>query len=218
MGLDGGSEYSWELEQTLRSLAWQTEILSYSHLEQTVVSQFSDPALGRRWRQGIQRTSFTYLLLDSSVTCNLPERRAKLPQSQVWATFLASIFYVGKGKRARPFAHLYQAANIWGQATTKADKKVKRILKIWNCGLGVVCLHIFQNIIPAEAFTREAAMLDALGLANLCNTRGGEYYGVAATWSARQKKQLGIYFLYRAMMVFLNEGERQLRPTDICTP
>nr|CAD7430541.1 unnamed protein product [Timema monikensis] len=174
-------EYSWELEQTLRSLTWQTEILSYSHLEQTVVSQFSDPALGRRWRQGIQRTSFTYLLLDSSVTCNLPERRAKLPQSQVWATFLASIFYVGKGKRARPFAHLYQAANIWGQATTKADKKVKRILKIWNCGLGVVCLHIFQNIIPAEAFTREAAMLDALGLANLCNTRGGEYYGVAAT-------------------------------------
>lgn len=93
--------------------------------------------------------------------------------------------------------------------------QIQRILDIWREGHGVVCLHVFQNIIPVEAFTREAAMLDAIGINNLVNMKGGEYYGPASTWRIRQKHQLGIYLLYRAMRIFLCEGERQLRPTDI---
>ena len=40
---------------------------------------------------------------------------------------------------------------------------MQRILEIWRAGLGVVSLHVFQNVIASEAFTREACMIDALG-------------------------------------------------------
>lgn len=78
-----------------------------------------------------------------------------------------------------------------------------------------MCLHVFQNIIPVEAFTREAAMIDALELSSLKNYKAGKYYGIVSTWSRRQKLNLGLYLLYKAMVIFLNEGERQIKPHDI---
>ena len=42
-------------------------------------------------------------------------------------------------------------------------KKVLHILDIWAGGMGVVSLHCFQNVIPVEAYTREACMMDAIG-------------------------------------------------------
>ena len=81
--------------------------------------------------------------------------------------------------------------------------------------MGVVCLHIYQNVIPVEAYTREAAIIDALGLTNLKNAKCGDYYGVASTWTSHQKRMLGTFLLYRAMLIFLQEGERQLRPGNI---
>lgn len=41
--------------------------------------------------------------------------------------------------------------------------KVLHILDVWSGGMGVVSLHCFQNVIPVEAYTREACMIDALG-------------------------------------------------------
>lgn len=66
-----------------------------------------------------------------------------------------------------------------------------------------------------EAYTREAAMIDAIGLSHLKNIKNGEYYGVAATWSKKNKIKFGLYLLYKAMLIFLSEGERQIRPLDI---
>lgn len=42
--------------------------------------------------------------------------------------------------------------------------KVAQIAEIWQEKLGVVTLHIFQNVIPVEAYTREACMIEALGV------------------------------------------------------
>lgn len=88
-------------------------------------------------------------------------------------------------------------------------------MEIWELGLGVVCLHVFQNLTSAEALTREAAMIDAVGLPRLKNERSGVYYGNVVNWSRSQKQRLGIYLLYRAMMVLLADGERQLKPNEI---
>lgn len=41
--------------------------------------------------------------------------------------------------------------------------KVWHILDIWNSGYGVVCLSVFHNAVTAEALTREACMISALG-------------------------------------------------------
>ncbi|XP_069678427.1 uncharacterized protein [Periplaneta americana] len=208
--------YSSELQRTLQNFDWQKKLVDYLALEKEVANQFSKPEASRRWREGVVKSSFTYLLLDPRITDNLPCRTDILTQSEIWSTFLSSIFYVGKGKRSRPYSHLYQAYSVWKNKTTKImDKKVHYIIDIWNADMGVVCLHVFQNVIPVEAYTREAAMIDAIGLHNLKNMKSGEYYGVAATWTSHQKKMLGTFLLYRAMCIFFYEGERQLRPGDI---
>jgi len=210
------SVYSPELQRTIRDFNWEKRLLEYQKLEREVAQQLTQPEPLRRWREGSVKSSFTYLLLDPRRTKNLPCWPHSLNESETWSTFLSSIFYVGKGKRARPYSHLYQAFAVWNKKTVeKTDKKVHYILDIWKAGMGVVCLHVFQNVIPVEAYTHEAAMIDAIGLENLKNVRCGEYYGIAATWTPHQKRMLGTYLLYHAMCIFLHEGERQLRPGDI---
>lgn len=154
--------------------------------------------------------------MDPRITNNLPRRADKLLPIEQWQTFVASIFYVGKGRRSRPYAHLYEAYGEWKKGIREtSDKKINSILDIWKSNCGVVCLHLFQNTIPVEAYTREAAMIEALGLDRLKNLKSGEYYGIASTWSNHQKRTLGVYLLYKAMHILINEGERQLSPDDI---
>lgn len=178
--------------------------------------QFSKPDPSKKWREGHSKASFTYLLLDPRITQNLPSRSEKLSTEECWKIFLNSIFYVGKGKRSRPYAHLYDALSRWEKNIKNGcNKKIQHILDIWTDGYGIVCLHIFQNVIPVEAYTREAAIISALKLQNLKNAQNGNFYGISDTWPQKQKRLLGVYLLYRAMLIFLNEGERQLRPNDI---
>ena len=81
--------------------------------------------------------------------------------------------------------------------------------------MGTVCVQAFHNLIPAEAFTREAAMIDAIGLPRLKNEKCGMYYGVAASWNSKLKKRLGAFLLYRALRIFIAQNEVQLKPTDV---
>ncbi|KAL6260913.1 hypothetical protein P5V15_008442 [Pogonomyrmex californicus] len=192
---------------------WINHLNTYESLEKQVFQEFAFPDPSRRWREGTSRTSFTYLLLDPRITQNLPNR--SLTEPEVWSTFYNAIFYIGKGKRSRPFAHLYDTFKIWRDGLSTTNEKIKCILDIWNSGHGVICLHVFQNIIPVEAYTREAAMIDAIGKEYLKNSRGGEYYGIVATWSIRQKRKFGRYLLYKALQIFMLEGERQLFPNDL---
>ncbi|KAL3285873.1 hypothetical protein HHI36_000393 [Cryptolaemus montrouzieri] len=208
--------YSVELQKTLRDPDWLKDAAVYKSLEEVLVKEFSNPNPSRKWREGINKTSFTYLLLDPRITNNLPCRAEFMDAKELWEVFLSSIFYVGKGKRSRPYSHLYEAVNLWKQGKKGApNKKLNQILNIWNDNGGVICLHIFQNVIPVEAYTREAAIISALKIENLRNIKGGEFYGLVSTWTQKQKKMLGVYLLHKALMIFINEGERQLSPTDI---
>lgn len=93
--------------------------------------------------------------------------------------------------------------------------KLDRIMDIWRANKGVVCLPVFHNIMPVEAYTREASIIDCIGIGNLTNIKRGDYYGISKSWTMRQRKQLGILLLYKAMHIFMAEGESQLRPDDI---
>lgn len=57
-------------------------------------------------RNALLRSSFNYLLLDPRKTRNLPASRDG--EGRKWKVFLDSVFYVGKGTRSRPYAHLYE--------------------------------------------------------------------------------------------------------------
>lgn len=208
--------YSNELEKSLRSPTWVSDILAYKFLDEAVVTEFSNPDPSKKWREGVSKSSFTYLLLDPRVTKNLPYRCDNMDKKEVWEKFLFAIFYVGKGKKSRPYSHLYDAISLWNQGKfDSANKKLKYILDIWKNGDGVVCLHIYHNIIPAEAYTREAAMIRALSIENLTNIKLGDFYGITTKWSQKNKKNYGVYLLYKAMIIFLNDGERQIYPCDI---
>lgn len=93
--------------------------------------------------------------------------------------------------------------------------KLERIIEIWKSGRGVVCLPVFHSIMPVEAYSREAAIIDSIGVENLTNIKRGDYYGIIKSWTMRQRKQLGVLLLYKAMNVFMAEGESQLKPNDI---
>ncbi|XP_060713167.1 ankyrin repeat and LEM domain-containing protein 1 isoform X2 [Tachysurus vachellii] len=185
--------------------------------EFALCEQFDQPDQNKCWREGLIKSSFNYLLLDPRVTKNLPYRSQALTPHECFQTFISSIFYVGKGKRSRPYSHLYEALEYFkgDKSSKKLSSKVQHILQVWNCGHGVISLHCFQNVIPVEAYTREACMVDAIGLKMLTNQKRGDYYGMVSTWPAKRQRELGVHLLYRAMQIFLAEGERQLRPADI---
>ncbi|XP_072245437.1 uncharacterized protein [Leuresthes tenuis] len=207
------SSYSPELRWVL-----QTFKLPDCHAdEQALSQQFDQPDQNRKWREGIIKSSFNYLLLDPRVTKNLPFRSHTMTPHECFQTFIHAIFYVGKGKRSRPYSHLYEALEYYkGDKTSKKlSLKVQHILQVWNAGQGVISLHCFQNVIPVEAYTREACMVEAIGLKMLTNQKRGDFYGVVSNWQLKRKRELGIHLLYRAMQIFLAEGERQLRPADI---
>lgn len=208
--------FSVELEKTRTKFDCFKDLTFYKFLEETVIKEFSIPDQSRKWREGLNKSSFTYLLLDPRITKNLPCRSETLEPKEVWDIFLSAVFYIGKGKKTRPYSHLYDAVSLWKTGKFDIDSsKLKLILDIWKNDAGVICLHVFHNIIPVEAYTREASMIAAMKLDNLTNSKSGEFYGVAAAWPQRNKKSLGVYLLYKAMNILLQDGERQIYPRDI---
>ncbi|XP_076234753.1 uncharacterized protein LOC143179420 [Calliopsis andreniformis] len=208
-------DYDLEVKPLLVYDDWVNQLERYKIIEKNTFKEFAIVDPSRRWREGINKTSFNYLLLDPRITKDLPSYAESLPKSKIWARFLSAIFYVGKGTRNRPLSHLKDAFDAWVSNQRPENTKVKHILNIWNTGYGIVCLCIFQNTIPVEAYTREAAMIEALGLQNLKNCKSGDYYGIAATWSRKEKCNFGRYLLHQAMQIFLFEGERQIFPQNV---
>uniref|UniRef100_A0A8D2F1Z8 Ankyrin repeat and LEM domain-containing protein 1 n=1 Tax=Theropithecus gelada TaxID=9565 RepID=A0A8D2F1Z8_THEGE len=183
--------------------------------EDALAQQFEQPDPARRWREGVVKSSFTYLLLDPRETQDLPARAFSLTPAERLQTFVRAIFYVGKGTRARPYVHLWEALGHHGRSRKQACPKVRQILDIWASGCGVVSLHCFQHVVAVEAYTREACIVEALGIQTLTNQKQGHCYGVVAGWPPARRRRLGVHLLHRALLVFLAEGERQLRPQDI---
>ena len=64
----------------------------------------------------------------------------------------------------------------------QASDKLNMILNIWRSGYGVISLHVFHNIIPVEAYTREACMIEALGICLIHTSFVFLLYRVVCSW------------------------------------
>ncbi|XP_050529659.1 uncharacterized protein LOC126899136 isoform X2 [Daktulosphaira vitifoliae] len=202
-----GGSFSQQLEELFKiGNSWKSVIMSWSSLECDIVCNKSG-------------SSFTYLLLDPRVTENLPNRVDSFENSiDVLIIFIRSIFYIGKGTNARPNDHMREAFNEWvgvGSNNKVPNPKIEFILNLWRENKGVVCVQAFHHLTSKEAHIREAAMIDAIGLNRLTNEKRGTYYNKIIKWKGSDKCKLGCYLLYRAMLLLLADGERQLRPVDL---
>lgn len=88
------------------------------------------------WREGHIKSAFNYVLIDPRISGNLPLRaKAGMEASEVLRAFVDSIFYIGKGSRARPYAHLHDTVRVWrgdengaaGGVSTKTEKIPKKV-------------------------------------------------------------------------------------------
>lgn len=66
-----------------------------------------------------------------------------------------------------------------------------------------------------DAYTREAAMIDAIGIANLANIKRGDYHGLPSNWTTAKRKKFGAFLLHSAASILKLDGVRQIRPKDI---
>lgn len=180
---------------------------------------------------------FNYILIDPRISKNLPDQALEASDSdtsrehmspdgapkqilgkvnrkfnpKLFTTFLESIFYIGKGQKKRDLIHLFDALADRGSIT---QKKIDRIRSIWADGFGVVSLHLFHNITSKEALTREALMIETIGLENLTNVLKGTIQ-FKLGWNEHRRKLLGSLLFQRAYNQLLNEGERQLKREDL---
>ena len=171
-------------------------------------------------RETTDKASFNYLFLDPDISANLPMMFLESKQD-LWRRFIEAIFYIGRGKRSRPLQHLVEAKKTFGKASSieklseKKSKKISKIHKIWENGRGVVVVQVFQNTMSPEAITREAVMIEAIGLDNLTNLNPGDLKGEAKNWGKDGRLELGTFLLYKAFMIHLIDGEKQIRQADV---
>ena len=92
------------------------------------LSQYPQRFTRNKWKDQCQKSSFNYLLLDPRITLNLPNQCEKMTDQEVWSIFLEAIFYVGKGQRSRPYAHLYEAFIEWKKGDRRHILKYLYIL------------------------------------------------------------------------------------------
>lgn len=218
------------MEKTLKSDIWQDTLEQYAEFdfETKMVNGFLSGEFPRNVREDGLKKSFVYILIDPIISENLPGNAKNLEPLEAWQRFIRSIFYIGKGTSSRPYSHLYDAIKMYQQRIVNSEfssdsprkkiketEKLKRIDNIWKAGKGVICLNVFHNITGLEAFSREASIIEAIGLDSLTNLKRGEYHGIVKTWPMRDKKQLGTVLLFKSFKIYLSEGESQLRPTDI---
>lgn len=182
---------------SIENIAWYYENEEYYKNQcDDIMSDFAIPK--NRLREMSAKLSYTYLLLDS--------RKYSNKENISWLNFIAAIFYIGKGKDERAFQHAKDTEK-WLSNDKKVidktrNKKYLKIKEIWDSGNPMKVFLVTENIIDGEAFTREAAMINAMGLKRLCNLKNGSYYGVAETLKARQRLELGATLLVEAMKIF----------------
>lgn len=81
------------------------------------------------------------------VTKNLPFRSHSMSPHECFQSFIHAIFYVGKGKRSRPYNHLYEALEYYtGDKTSKVRQKIKKKKKKAQ----LRCCNICIDLVPCD--------------------------------------------------------------------
>lgn len=215
-GNKGYKGYRYELALVLNGTA---PIPEFSALEQRVFKSLREPRLlphppTPRAKDGTAKAHFNYLLLDPRVAEGVLGEEGGGHGLGAFQAFVESVFYVGKGKNARSLQHLRDAKD-YKLTQRKRSEKLQCILDIWSSGHGVMSLHLFNNTTAQEAFTREACMIEAIGLNMLTNIQKGHAHGEVAGWPLPRRRHFGVYLLFKAFRAFLLDPPPQIYQGDL---
>ena len=104
----------------------ESETKVAARLDRLFVTHFTCPDPAKPWREGLSKKSFNYILMDPRITHNLPMNETQ-DQAKLFQKFVASIFYIGKGKQTRSYEHLYEAIKIRSRPQTALLKVTPNI-------------------------------------------------------------------------------------------
>ena len=124
--------------------------------------------------------------------------------------FLSGCLYLGKGQADRPFVHIREALDYENE-----NEKLQAIRNVWNKNGGIIVLSFFHDSSSFVAATREAIMLDFIGLKNLTNERRGSFYGGIKEWDQNVLINMGKYFIAKIMAYSIDQHIEPITKEDI---
>ena len=165
------------------------------------------------FRHGLtSRRYFIYLLMDSKIFYQFEDRLRRFPHTineGLVLLLLSGCFYVGKGQADRPVDHLREATNH-----NYKGPKYDKVREIWDMGNGIVVLKSACNSTSYEAATREAILIDFIGLERLTNMRRGCYYGDAIDWSRSMLCNMGSFYIVKIIRESYGDYHRAVLKQD----
>ncbi|CAD6197610.1 unnamed protein product [Caenorhabditis auriculariae] len=206
-------KYSKQLEATL-------EIMSSMNAPQK--SSTCKPKLGLRLGRNTDQKvrerfcrrageAFVYLLMD-------PKILGSDLSKATFQNFIDSIFYVGKGCKLRPLAHMCETKQLRDQNSTllNQQKKLLKISSIWDAGMGVAKMEIGHGMTNEEAHIRESALIEAIMLRNLTNIKKGHHSITRRyRYSKTEQAEFGSFILYNALKVLRAQEVRLIYPEGL---
>ena len=154
---------------------------------------------------------FNYLLIEDEKFHRFKFMIAKSGfSSRALYLFLSGCLYLGKGQADRPFMHLKEAMD-----EKNDSEKHEAIRNVWNNNGGVIVLTFFHDSSSYVASTREAIMIDFIGLENLTNERRGTFYGGVRNWDQNVLENMGKYFTTKIMSHSIMHHVEPIRKEDI---
>ena len=124
--------------------------------------------------------------------------------------FKTFCIYIGKGQGDRALQHLREAIN-----KNINNDKVEKIRQVWKEGGGIIICKFFMDSTSYEASTREAIMIDYIGLEHATNERHGTYYGHVDRWETAKLYNMGAYYTQEGIAEIVRRRPTVFLKTDI---
>ena len=105
----------------------------------------------------------------------------------------------------------YLGIKIRGKNTSRLDK----IVSLWENNRGVTILQLDCDATSREAFSREYAMIAAVGLEQLSNVQQGKCYGEMIKWPGVKIKNYGDMLLFQLFKQFISRPASPILPCDV---
>lgn len=155
-------------------------------------------------KQKRHQNVFVYFVLDPRILFKTNDFQNCLDNDEykinheMLATFIRSIFYIGKGQGERPFNHFRRS---YLDDKEESQKKTQ-IKDIYSSGKEPIILITFSGISNDEAITREALLIESL----MCHLTNVKREKCRMALNKHQRDLLSAYFVFKAFMMFQIDG------------